>query len=508
MNIRLDLLEVYNLHHSSHALKCFLASDKCLGERDADLSKGEVGDVARYFTYNLNDLMDYAVWDGSVLRILANNRIMKPWEVLCHYNHDGSITRAVYDIELLIKKRNIPYARVGDEYFSVDDSGKYLPFSKVEIKEDYGKGVLDHIRKYSGFDFEPSNIDYRSVTRDNCINTYNEPLWVADDSDSIISIDDDCIKWSMVMMRHIFGNQLEFGLEYMKLLWEMPKQMLPVLVLASAERQTGKTTFGNWVGAIKGRNYTTMSVEQMKGNFNAHFAEKIVIVVEETEDESKSFVNKIKGLSTTKTLIVNEKHQRAYDVNFYGKFIILTNSPDKFLMVDREEIRFWVRSVPTLNGSANHNIEEDLISEIPMFLKFLGQVSLGEKRSRMWFSQEDIYTESLGRVMKESENAVVKELKRWFLDNGSELGREELYFNVTDIKKVLFPDNNRHTPSVIKKEVNKLVADGFFNSSGDRKFRYVSGINDFDTNSRIGRCFWKSYDLGDDSEVKDGNVSF
>ena len=60
--------------------------------------------------------------------------------------------------------------------------------------------------------------------------------------------------------------------------------------------------------------------------------------------------------------MVNTKHVSHYSVPFYGKLIITSNNEDKFSKVDNEEIRYWVRKVPTLKGKANHNILEDMSS--------------------------------------------------------------------------------------------------------------------------------------------------
>jgi stage IV sporulation protein A len=72
-------------------------------------------------------------------------------------------------------------------------------------------------------------------------------------------------KWSKRLLEHIFGedmgenindyfktgnitidedeNQYLQGLKYMKILYDLPKQILPILVLTSQERETGKSTF-------------------------------------------------------------------------------------------------------------------------------------------------------------------------------------------------------------------------------------------------------------------------
>jgi len=47
-------------------------------------------------------------------------------------------------------------------------------------------------------------------------------------------------------VKHIFGDQIELGLDYLQLLYQKPVQILPIVCLVSKERSTGKTTFPKW----------------------------------------------------------------------------------------------------------------------------------------------------------------------------------------------------------------------------------------------------------------------
>ena len=48
-------------------------------------------------------------------------------------------------------------------------------------------------------------------------------------------------------MLHIFGDQYELGLDYLQILYTMPQQKLPILLLVSEERNTGKSTILNFL---------------------------------------------------------------------------------------------------------------------------------------------------------------------------------------------------------------------------------------------------------------------
>ena len=62
---------------------------------------------------------------------------------------------------------------------------------------------------------------------------------------------------------HIFGEQVELGYDYLQLLYLRPLQRLPVLLLVSDERNTGKTTFLNLLKSIFGGNVTFNTNEDL-----------------------------------------------------------------------------------------------------------------------------------------------------------------------------------------------------------------------------------------------------
>lgn len=72
---------------------------------------------------------------------------------------------------------------------------------------------------------------------------------------------------------HIFGEQIEMGYDYFKILLERPTQILPILCLVSEERGTGKTTFLHFIKSIFGENMTINSNEGFRSNFNIEWAQ-------------------------------------------------------------------------------------------------------------------------------------------------------------------------------------------------------------------------------------------
>ncbi len=493
-----NIIDIYNTKHVNHSIKAFLGSDKLIKERQP--SKSENSDN-RYFTYNLNHAEDLAVWHNrfGVLEILSNGYTFTPFGVLVKYKFNGAGADALNSVDLLINKDKIPYIRVASNYYKVLKDKELISFKKDEMRQDYGSDIFSFIRKYDKFGVFPDNLDYRESVG-NILNTYHRPTNVSYRGNDFKGIKDSRIKWSMIMMNHIFGDMVELGLEYMQILWVKPKQMLPILTLGSVERQTGKTTFSNWLNDIFGDNHVSLGLEDMKGDFNHFFAEKLVITIEETMDESHKLVNKLKRISTANKMLVNPKGIKQYVVDFYGKLVILTNSPDSFLKIESEEIRFWVLSIPTLNGKGNHNISDDLRDEIPFFLRLLEDMEIKSSRSRMWFHPDEIITEGLVDVQKESKNSTQKEILYLFNEEFREKGMREVYFNASDIKNVYFRSNNLVTRNYIMKVLMEFAESGEVNYS-DKKMAYTSSVGD--GGSRVGKCFWVEYD-----DITEGDVPF
>jgi len=485
-----NLIRCYNEKHQNHAIGVWLNNDKNIKERQP---KSTENSENRYFTYELNNSIELAEWksDLNLLILLNNKKTYSAFDLLNEFKYDGRTFSTIYGIDLLINKEKIPYIRVASEYFKVLADKELIGFNKAEIRQDYGKEVFDFIRSYDKFGVFPNNINYKESVG-NMLNTYHRPKNVAYDGDDFKGLDDERIKWSISMMKHIYGNQFELGLELVQILWCKPKQMLPITVLASVERQTGKTTFSNWMNDIFGDNHVSLGLEDMKNDFNHFFAEKLLITIEETQDESHKLVNKIKRISTTEKLLVNPKGVKQYVVDFYGKIFIMTNSPDSFLKVDSEEIRFWVNNIPTLQGKGNHNISEDLKEEIPFFLRLLQDMPIKEKRSRMWFHPDEIKTSGLAEVQKESKNSTQKELLYLLSNELTELaetrGVSEIYFNASDIKDRWFRSNNLVTRNYLHKLLITLRDEGIVYHSG-KKISYTSHVGEME-NNRVGQCFW------------------
>lgn len=367
------------------------------------------------------------------------------------------------------------YVRIGPDYFriirKIDRFGitriELKPWKKDEIKTDFTADALKVIRKYADFTLEPNNFEYRPVI-DSCYNLYrafsHKPV-------------EGSIEWSLVLMRHIFGDQFDLGMRYLQMLYLHPTHMGPILVLTSKERQTGKTTFVNWLNMIFGANMAVIAPEDLQSQFNNAYATSNIIAVEETLIEKTITVEKIKALATGKFITVNQKFVNHFKLPFYGKIIMTSNNEDKFARVDQEEIRFFIRKVP-LPTVFNHNIESNLVAEIPAFLHHLTTLPpVDFTVDRSGFTPAELSNESLDSVKLESKSWLYKSIKMLFEDYfiNEVPNMEEFKADSISIKKKFFLTDSKVDLAFIrdtmKKDFNlKLPIDTeYFSPFGNEK---------------------------------------
>lgn len=269
-----------------------------------------------------------------------------------------------------------------------------IPWSFGTIRQDYGKSHTPPIKKYDGFCTVPSHTDYHKEI-DGFYNLYEPITHVPVEGEF-----PDIIK----LMRHIFGEQFELGLDYMQLLYRQPTQKLPILLLVSEERNTGKTTFLNFLKAVFQDNTTFNTNEDFRSQFNSDWAGKLLIVVDEVLLCRREDSERLKNLSTAQTYKVEAKGKDRQEVNLFAKFVLCSNNELFPVIIDVGETRYWVRKVMRLD-SDDTNFLQKLKEQIPAFLYYLQHRPLSTtKESRMWFDPALIRTEALERIMQSNRN--------------------------------------------------------------------------------------------------------
>jgi len=299
------------------------------------------------------------------------------------------------------------YIRVGTTYYKLierpqisgDKITSLVKWSRETIVQDHGKKIIYDIPKYDGFCCIPNHLKYQK-TIENFYNIYNE----IPHQPSISRVSVDEIPFSISFLQHIFGNQVDLGLDYLKILLENPTQILPILCLVSKERATGKTTFLKWMKEIFGRNMTYIKGDSFNSQFNSDWASMLLIAIDEVFFDRKEITERLKYLSTTNKDKLENKGKDREEIDFFGKFILCSNNEDNFIQIDENEIRFWVLKINPIKLE-NTEFLQNLISEIPQFLSFLIHRKFhSQKKSRMWFSPDEIKTKALQKLVFKNGN--------------------------------------------------------------------------------------------------------
>ncbi len=201
-------------------------------------------------------------------------------------------------------------------------------------------------------------------------------------------------------IRHIFGEQYELGMDYLQLLYLQPVQKLPILLMVSEERNTGKSMFLNFLKAVFQNNVTFNTNEDFRSQFNSDWAGKLLIVVDEVLLNRREDSERLKNLSTTLSYKVEAKGKDRDEISFFAKFVLCSNNESLPVIIDMGETRYWVRKINRLESDDTDFLQK-LKTEIPAFLYFLQHRTLStQKESRMWFAPQLTFTPVVMRIVR------------------------------------------------------------------------------------------------------------
>lgn len=359
-------------------------------------------------------------------------------------------------------EENEKYIRVGTNYYKIvqipDLNGNknetMLSWNKETINNDHGKEFLSKIPKYDGFTCIPSHLNYQK-TIGKFYNLYH-PLPIQVFSGSVDEIDfSEKIINTIYFLRHIFGEQIELGLDYLKIILEKPSQILPILCLVSKEKSTGKTSFLKWLKIIFGSNMTYSNASSFLSQFNSDTAGKIIVASEEVLFDRMEQTEKLKFLSTTDRDKLEHKGKDRQEIFSFSKYILCSNNETSFVITDDKEIRFWVRKINTIQHEDVHLLKK-LENEVPYFLRFLiTRPYHTECKTRMWFTPGQIRTKALDKLLQRNNNKLEAKLIETLHELFDEVEIDEingtpqdflnlinrlfrgLYYSRNDVRKIL-----------------------------------------------------------------------
>ena len=386
-----------------------------------------------------------------------------------------------YDTEsskctIVIPKGAEKYFRVGDTYYQyveIPDQWNNIvrTFERRErktIQEDNGREIFPHIPKYISFCNVPSHTDFRQVIH-NCYNLYHPLEWEPTDEE------EDCSN-TLKFVRHIFGTELvlldpsdpasvierwELGMDYLQLLYQKPQQKLPILCLVSQERQTGKTTFGDWLKELYKENMAIVGNADLKSDFNAHWIAKHIVMVDETKIDQEVVLERLKALSTARSVVLNSKGKDQKSIHTFAKYILISNRVEDFIRIDKHEIRFWVIKVPQLSDEDRDvNLLKKMVDEIPAFIYYLTvrQMKAAEKE-RHWFETRLLETEALKAIVAHSKITIEKQVDLAMSELFEASGEASITMPLTDISVLIKQQNNKSYVSEVLKRMGYKLSD-------------------------------------------------
>ena len=370
------------------------------------------------------------------------------------------------------------YLRIGTTYFKKSlyplPSGDFIEilviWSAELIRQDHGKNVLSEIERFDGFICIPENRpEFFKKRVQDYYNTYHQI--------SKSPLEGEIIN-TLEFLSHIFGEQLELGLDYLQLIYLKPTQILPILCLVSKERSTGKSTFLKWLKEIFEYNLTFLTNSDFTSNFNSDWSSKLLICIDEVLFKTDELTERIKYLSTTNTHKTEAKGKDKKEASFFGKFILCSNNETSFIKIDADEIRFWIIKVNRYKKE-DVNFLKKLTDEIPAFLHFLTTRKLStENQSRMWFTPEQIKTKALQKLVRYNSSKIENELANVLLNTMESLDTELLEFCFSDLLNIL----NKFRIKYDAAEIKKIIRENWqlVPASNSNKYQKITLTMDLD----------------------------
>ena len=334
---------------------------------------------------------------------------------------DKKTLSAKQNISTIIKRLAVAsnpvcqFIRSGNDFFKkghiVNQHKKEEPtllgWKRQTIIDDFGADYIEQIPKYDAFCNVPNNINYEGRIK-GCYNLYASFQHSAGRGD---------YPTIETLFKHVFGDQLQMGYDYVQLLYKFPTQVLPILCLVSQEQGTGKTTFLEFLAELFLGNVAIVGTADIEGPFNQHFISKLVIAVDESNLHKEDNTSKIKQMATQFSSYRKAKFQDESKIGFFAKLILASNSERNFINIKDEDIRYWIRKLSPIE-KFDKDFEAKLRTEIPAFLYFLQNRTMETKtkQSRAWFDVASLNTEWLDAAKEQGHTTLWFELNDWFYD--------------------------------------------------------------------------------------------
>jgi len=317
------------------------------------------------------------------------------------------------------KAKELPIVRIGTSWYIYDeDINRYNLTSPTELKRDLGDSWSWDKPRYLDWTYVPSYLDYQKVIHTGTgmyLNSHAPVDWTFEEGEFPVIAGG---------IQHIFGDKAYLAYQYIKVLLTNPTHPLPILCLVGLHNN-GKTWFAKLIQKIVNQNNSVeIDANDFTIKFNGHWANKHVLVIDETETEGMSGRNnlssKLKKLNTSARIILERKGKDAFESEYYGKIIVCSNKIKSFLKIEKTDDRYFVIKVEELPaGLRSDTFEKDAEAEFPRFLNFIiNKMEMPERKGRFYLPYAEYKTRALEEVKDNSNSSMVTNIKEvlyeWF----------------------------------------------------------------------------------------------
>ena len=323
----------------------------------------------------------------------------------------------------MAKKR---FIRVGTTLYKIVEqprlNGGYvrkrIAWNNETLRQDYGKDYIGSVPKYDGFCTVPEHVSYQPVIG-KFLNLY-EPIPHQPQEGDFPSV--------RSLVEHIFEGAIRVGNGLSSTALPATHSEVAHPAVGVGGRNTGKSTFLNFLKALFQNNVTFNTNEDFRSQFNSDWAGKLLIVVDEVLLSRREDSERLKNLSTALSYKVEAKGKDRDEIAFFAKFVLCSNNEYLPVIIDAGETRYWVRKIDRLQSDDTDFLQK-LKAEIPAFLHHLQHRQLStEKKSRMWFTPSLLHTEALQKIIRSNRNRLEIEMHELILDIMESVGTDTFSF--------------------------------------------------------------------------------
>ena len=359
------------------------------------------------------------------------------------------------------------YIMVGDTIYFVANRRLYKR-SLQTFTLHFPKRELINVRRFTDFCNEPGYFNYEPIIN-NKFNSFKMPTWKPRKGD-----------WSTIehYLRHITDGSdvlYEMMLDYLQISLENPKEKLPILILMSYEKGSGKSTFFDLLHAIFGENVEPVTPNNFELDWNTQWCEKHFIFIDEMEKikDTEKVGGKLKNLAYFPVISKNKKGHDTITIPWHGKIVLTSNQEGGFIEIDAEEDRYLILKVPQ-RTSFNKDYVSNMVKQVPHLIHYLMHRELHSKKlGRGWFSKEQLHTKALQAIVHNSRPQIDIDIERFVTDwFESHTNKDEMNFLIKD---VVFVIGSKSDDRVIKDSIHKLW--GIIN---DKKYTAEDSCNGFE----------------------------